>query len=85
MLCYQLLSHSLDVMLLPCLPRYIQTVNSPSRPRRVSVKLILGITILVAILGLVTASADFLVQQVHTANYVNSLTKKYFSSTDYSG
>ena len=75
MLCYQLLSHSLDVMLLPCLPRYIQTVNSPSRPRRVSVKLILGITILVAILGLVTASADSLVQQVHTANHVNSLTK----------
>ena len=30
---------------------------------------------MVAILGLVTASADSLVQQVHTANHVNSLTK----------
>ena len=58
---------------------FIQTVNSLSWPKRYIAEGNLHITILLEILGSVASSTAFLVQQLHTDNYVNSLKENIIS------
>ena len=56
-----------------------------SRPKRFIAALIVGITALIAILASVTVSAAALSKEVHTASFVNQLSKKSLCSFYYTG
>lgn len=50
--------------------------NALSDPKRFIAELILGITARIAIVGSVAVSTTALIQQIYTANHVNTLSKK---------